>query len=395
MSGDREKQKKSGKAKKGSEPLAKSARKDASSLAFPTQLMENQIIKELRQTVQKLVVFDSLGKTLTSSLDLSEVLRIVVEKLGSLVDCKYFGLVLLDGDSNECYFEFPKEVAELKRTFPLGRGILGRALERGKGDLFNDPQRDPLFDKEVDALVVPQPMSIITLPIMSKGAVLGGLAFYREVGETPFTLEHFRVLETFSDYLAIAVENARNYRAVQDLTISDDLTKLYNSRYLYLVLEREIAQCERYKEDLAIVFIDLDNFKQVNDTNGHMVGSGLLKEFGDFLLTITRTSDVAIRYGGDEFVLVLPRTNKRDALLFVNRAIDSLRAHVFLKSKHLNIRITASFGIATFAEDGKTIDQLISAADKAMYIVKKATKDGVHAYSRPVTLIGANKARSE
>ncbi|MBN8555247.1 MAG: GGDEF domain-containing protein [Deltaproteobacteria bacterium] len=357
-------------------------------LAFPMHLTENQIIDELRQTVEKLRIFDSLGKTLTSSLDLSEVLKIVVEKLGHLVNCQHFALVFLDEASNEFFYEFPKEIADKKNSFTLGRGILGRCLERGKGELFLNPKKDPLFDAEVDALVSKNPTSLIVLPIMSRGSVLGLIAFFTEKNEKVFSIEQFRLLETFSDYLAIAVENARNFKHVQELTVTDDLTKLYNSRYLHLVLERELARGERYKEALSVVFIDIDNFKKVNDQHGHMVGSQLLKEFGEFFLSLVRLSDVAIRYGGDEFVLVLPKTTKKEAVTFVERALDTLHSHVFLKTKHLNIKATASFGIATFPEDGKTIDQIISAADKAMYYVKKGNKDGVYAAAHPITLIG-------
>lgn len=363
-------------------------------LAYPKHLAESQVVEELRQTVQKLRIFDSLGKTLTSSLDLSEVLRIVVEKLGGLVESKHFALLLVDDSSNHFYFQFPKNPDEQVKSFELGHGILGWCLERGRGALFANPIEDPLFNPEIDGMVVKEPSSMITLPIMSRGAVLGLLVFFRAKNEKIFTYEHFRLLETFSDYVAIAVENARNYKHVQELTVTDDLTKLYNSRYLHLILEREIARSERYKEDLSLVFIDLDNFKQINDRNGHMAGSTLLKEFGDFLLSAIRTSDVAIRYGGDEYVLVLPRTTKKDALVFVNRVVESLHNHVFLKTKHLNIKMTGSFGIATFPEDGKNMDQIISAADKAMYIVKKGSKDGVYAVSRPVTLIGS-KLKSE
>lgn len=370
--------------------LQKRRKKDAAeTLAFPQQLIENETIKDLRQTVQKLLVFDSLGKTLTSSLDLSEILKIVVEKLGGLLGCKHFALILLDDTSNEFYFEFPKTTADSKIAFSLGRGILGRSLERGRGDLFVDPTLNPLFDPELDGLAVKNPKSIITLPITSKGSVLGVLGFFRGEQEQPFTTENLRFVETFSDYFSIAVENARNYQKVQELTISDDLTKLYNSRYLHLVLQRELSSCERYKEDLALVFIDLDNFKSVNDQFGHMAGSQLLREFGDFLLSSIRLSDVAIRYGGDEFVLILPRTTKKEALQLVNRTRDALHSHVFLKTKHLNIKITACFGISSFVEDGKSMDDLVAAADKAMYFVKKGNKDGVYASSKPVTLIGS------
>jgi len=363
--------------------------RDPRVLTFPTHISENQVIEELRETVQKLRIFDSLGKTLTSSLDLSEILKMVVEKLGGLVNCRHFGLVLMDEASSEFCYEFPEEIAEGKHGFPLGKGIIGRSLERGKGGLFFRPLLDPAFDAEVDGLVTSHPESMITLPIMSRGSVLGLLVFFTEEGYAAFTESQFRLLETFSDYVTIAVQNARNYKLVQELTISDDLTKLYNSRYLHLVLDREIVRSERYKENLSIVFLDIDNFKDVNDQHGHMVGSNLLKEFGDFLLTCIRTSDCAIRYGGDEFVLVLPKTTKKEALHVVSRSLESLRSHVFLKGRHLNIRVTASFGISTLPEDGKTIDQLISAADRAMYTVKKSSKNGVLAYNSPITLIGS------
>lgn len=379
------------KSKSGSRSKEKkSPSKDLSALAFPPSLTENQIISELRQTVQKLRIFDSLGKALTSSLDLSEILRMIVEKLGGLIESKHFALVLLDENSSTCFFEYPSSLKD-RLTFRLNEGLMGRALERGKGGLFLNPALDPVYDRNIDGQVVPHPTSMILLPIMSKGSVLGLLAFFTNEGEPMFTDEKFRTLEVFSDYLAIAIENARNYKSVKELTVTDDLTKLYNSRYLHLVLERELARSERYKENFSLVFMDVDNFKNVNDQYGHMIGSQLIMELGNFLLSVTRTSDVAIRYGGDEFVLVLPRTTKKEAILVVSRAREALREHLFLKSKQLKVKMTASFGISTFPEDGRTIDQLIAAADRAMYLIKKGDKDGVlAANTAPITLVGSD-----
>ena len=385
MGGRRKPAKRPGKTgPSGKAPGSKSAQNSrvVHDLALPESILESKVIQELQQTVQKLLVFDSLGKTLTSSLDLTEVLGVVVEKLGQLVNCHHFALVLQDHESHEFYYEYPKNLAGLKKSIPLGRGILGRSIERGRGECLTNPYTNPLYASEIDGIVLEKPSSLMTLPILARGSVLGLLSFYRDANEAPFNHEDFRTVETFSDYLSIAVENARNYRHVQELTISDDLTKLYNARYLHLVLEREIANSSRYNEDLSLVFIDLDNFKQVNDQYGHMIGSQLLKEFGDFLLSVIRLTDVAIRYGGDEFVLILPRTNKKDAITFVERVVDRLHESVFLKSRHLHIKLTASFGISSLREDGASIDQLITAADKAMYVVKKSRKDGVHASGR-------------
>jgi len=358
---------------------------------MPESLLESRVIQELQQTVQKLLVFDSLGKTLTSSLDLTEVLGVVVEKLGQLVNCRHFALILQDFESGEFYYEYPKNLSGLKRTVALGRGLLGRSIERGRGECLTNPSANAFFSADIDAAVLEKPSSLMTLPILARGAVLGLLAFYRDADENPFSQEDFRTVETFSDYLSIAVENARNYKHVQELTISDDLTKLYNARYLHLVLEREIANSARYNEDLSLVFLDVDNFKQVNDQYGHMIGSQLLKEFGDFLLSMIRLTDVAIRYGGDEFVLILPRTSKKEAIIFVERAVDRLHDSVFLKSRHLHIKITASFGISSLREDGAGIDELITAADKAMYIVKKGHKDGLHASGRLLSVAKKQK----
>lgn len=368
--------------------------KDALDRLLPIQISENEIIRELRQTVEKLKVFDSLGKAITSSLDLKDVLKIMVERIGSLVNSKNVALLLSDSETSDAYFEHPPELKEKRLSFPLGQGILGRCMERGKGGVFIYKSNEASFDPVIDSACVQNPTSMMTLPIMSRGVVLGLLAFFTEKDEPVFTDESFRLIETFSDYLSIAVENARNYQRVRELTVTDDLTKLYNSRYLHLVLERELARSERYNENFSIVFIDLDNFKMINDQNGHMAGSLLLKEFGDYLVQIVRTSDIAIRYGGDEFVLVLPRTSKAEAIQFVTRARDQLRERLFLKARQLQIKCTASFGISTFPEDGHSIDQLISAADKAMYIVKKGAKDGVHAYTRPATLIKGERSSS-
>ncbi len=356
-------------------------------LGLPPQVQENEIIQELRQTVEKLKVFDSLGKAITSSLDLKEVLRILSEKLGALVHTRHVALLMVNSETSDIYFEYPTELKDKLCSFPLGQGILGRSIERGRGGVFYPTQEGSLFDPTVDALYLENPSSIMTLPIMSRGSVMGLIAFFTGPEQKPLDESSYRLVETFSDYLSIAVENARNFQKVRELTVTDDLTKLYNSRYLHLVLERELARSERYSENFSLVFIDLDNFKMVNDQNGHMAGSLLLKEFGDYLVQCIRTSDIAIRYGGDEFVLLLPRTTKVEATTFVTRCRDVLREHTFLKSRNLSIRCTASFGISTFPEDGRTTDLLISAADKAMYMVKRGSKDGVMAYTKPETLI--------
>ncbi|TVQ81282.1 MAG: sensor domain-containing diguanylate cyclase [Bradymonadales bacterium] len=370
------------KAKSKNKPSSASKRpaRSLKDLAYPKHLIENEVIEELRNTVDRLQILDSLGKMLTSCLDLSEILQTVVEKVGHLLGSKQLGLVLMGQRSKQFYFQYPRRKTEDDpQRYDVGRGLVGRCLESGKAELIHNPCEDPQFDREVDSYIAEEASSMLLLPIISKGRALGVLVVVTLKDREPLEESSLKLAETMIDYLAIAVENSIHYQRVQDLTITDDLTQLYNSRYLPIILEREIARSKRYGEELSMVFLDLDNFKSVNDQYGHIAGSRLLTEFGDFLFQHIRSSDIGIRYGGDEFVLVLPRTPKKDAVLFVERAIQDLHKKDFLTEHGLQIKQTASFGVSTFPEDGEGVDQIIAAADRAMYQVKRGSKDGVYA----------------
>jgi diguanylate cyclase (GGDEF)-like protein len=192
-----------------------------------------------------------------------------------------------------------------------------------------------------------------------------------------FKVEDLNLLITLADYTAIAIENAKYFQKVQDLTITDDVTSLYNSRYLHRFLEYESERARRYKTSLSLIFLDIDDFKKVNDTHGHLCGSKLLKEIGDVLLSKTRKVDMACRYGGDEFVIVLPHTSKDDAFNVAKKIKNSLKKKMFLKDDGLKIKITASFGVASIPSDSEDSIGLIRLADNAMYRVKGLSRDDV------------------
>jgi diguanylate cyclase (GGDEF)-like protein len=385
--------KKNRKHLKTTKGLVKSRHRKASSkLAYPAHLNENEVIEELKLTVQKLRTFDALGKTLTSSLELSQVIQNIVQQIGSLVKCEHVSLVLHNPTIKRFCFEYPDQGdKKAANSFEAGEGILGSCLEVGRGELIHDsPKKDPRYNAKIDGRVFKDAKSMMTIPIITRGNAIGVLALATDNNHASFTNEDLQMVETFSDYISIAIDNSLNFNQVRELTIQDDVTRLYNSRYLQLVLERELARSNRYGDDLSIVFIDIDDFKKVNDSNGHLYGSELLKEFGEFMIECLRTSDVAIRYGGDEFILVLPSTNKENSLRTVNRILTSLRSHNFLESKGKKIKMTASFGIASFGDDGKTMHELIEAADKAMYYVKRGAKNSVYTANRPATLAGTH-----
>ena len=180
----------------------------------------------------------------------------------------------------------------------------------------------------------------------------------------------------------IAIENARNFRRVQELTITDEHTGCFNARHLRAQLEQEVRRSQRFHHPLSLVFLDLDHFKNVNDTYGHLVGSALLKEVGELLVASSRQLDLVFRYGGDEFSLMLVETDPDGAMTIARRIRDAFRSRRFMQSHGLEIRLTASLGVATFPDHARSATDLIRAADFAMYASKAQGRDDVRLAER-------------
>jgi len=178
------------------------------------------------------------------------------------------------------------------------------------------------------------------------------------------------------DILREAVKNIIRMEKIKALTIIDEVTGLFNTRHLFSVLDQAVIHSSRYYTEFALIFLDIDHFKNVNDSNNHLIGSQLLKKIGEVMLEALRKVDLVFRYGGDEFVVFLPHTPKRNSRLVVERIRDKIRNHTY-KIDGVELKITASFGVACFPEDGSTVKELIEKADKAMYLVKKSTRDGI------------------
>ena len=222
--------------------------------------------------------------------------------------------------------------------------------------------------------------TVVAFPLVSRQRVVGvliGLDPQPSATAPAFGSPVLTALRKVLEPAAIALDNALAVKKAEELSVTDDLTHLNNSRYLNLVLRREAKRASRSGRPLSLLFIDLDGFKNVNTYHGHLAGSKALVEAAAIVKGSARETDVAARYGGDEFSVILPDTGREGAVAVAERIRDRFRAFRFLQSEGLAIRVTASIGVATLPDVAGSAEELLRAADKAMYKVKHSGKDGV------------------
>jgi diguanylate cyclase (GGDEF)-like protein len=326
-------------------------------------------------------VLADAAKTLTSTLDSHGVLRGVMQALEEILKPQHWSLLLLDEAKNELYFEIAVgEAADKIKNLRLkvGEGIAGWVMAKGEPLLVPKVADDPRFSRKMDDASDFQTAAVLCVPLVSYGKRLGVIELVKPAADSePFTAEHLQVLAPIADFAAIAIENARAFKRVEELTVVDEWTTLYNARYLRRCLADEVTRAQRYGRELSVVFLDLDGFKAVNDTHGHGFGSAFLKHLGTLLRSAIRETDRAVRYGGDEFVVVMPETPRPGALVLAERLRDVLAQATVVAESGARVAVTASFGVASFPDDAKGATELLEAADRAMYTAKAAGKNRV------------------
>ena len=332
----------------------------------------------------EVTVFHELAKTLTSSLQLDQVLRTIMEKINEILRPDTWSLLLMDLDKNELYFQIAtgQGADALKDVrIKVGQGLAGWVAQTGEVVVVPDTAKDSRFFAQVDERTKLETRSIVAVPVRFRDQCLGVIELINCMGPEGFSARDLALLEALADYAAIAIENARHVQRIHELTITDDCTSLYNARHLNFMLDTEIYRSHRYAFEFSLIFIDLDHFKNINDTYGHLMGSKLLSEIGQAIKDKCRLIDLAFRYGGDEFVVLLPQTSKENALGVARRLHKLIREMVWLKEPGLNVNLTASVGIASYPNDSRTKAELLHLADEAMYLVKNTTRDSVAAAS--------------
>ncbi len=338
-----------------------------------------RVKQELRSLRARIERRDTLVETVRgahATLEPHKVAAWIVQQACEWMPAPCWALVAADLEGQ------PAILADEGFTEDIARSLWGAAcwvMKHGK-ELFS---ADLTKDSRVSGQVAG---SVVAFPLLGRGKIVGALVGLDPIPSSSMpalTAGTLNALRSILEPQAIALENALTVQRAESLSVTDDLTRLYNSRYLNQVLRRETKRASRNGRPLSLVFVDLDGFKQVNDRHGHLAGSKALVEAAGLIRGCARETDVVARFGGDEFSLILPDTGRDGAMSVAVRIRERVAEHPFLATDGLAVRLTASVGIATLPDVAGSADELIRAADIAMYRVKEAGKNGIQVAQEP------------
>lgn len=254
---------------------------------------------------------------------------------------------------------------------PCGMGPSGRSIAEQKTVIVNAIADEPSFAPWRQEALRHHLASSAAFPLVFKNTTLGTMGVYSRV-KNAFDGQQVQLLSELAANLAFGIMALRDRRQVEELSVTDALTGLYNRRRLSEALSSEYARFERYGQGFSIVLLDIDHFKNVNDTFGHPAGDAVLQAFAAILKNSSRNPDILGRWGGEEFLVILPDTDRAAALRFAERVRCAVEGYVF----PIETRLTASLGVAAITQ-GEALHDLIQRADRALYRAKEAGRNRV------------------
>ena len=339
-----------------------------------------ELYDRTKKKVKELSLLYEVGAAIASTLDLEEMLHKAAHLIKMSLDCSYIAIFLKEPTKDGIVlraFSGSSEVSPTRAKIRLGvDGLIGWSMVGRRSILVEDVEKQPRYLEGIEEI-----KSELVVPLLKEGKVLGAMDMGSEVFGA-FTQESIQPMEQLASQLSIAIQNITLYERVGVLAITDDLTKLHNSRYCQMFLQKAEGMAKASGNPLSLIFLDADYFKEINDTYGHHFGAAALVEIADRIREILREDYVASRYGGDEYVIMMPNTNFDEAMKWADKLRRQVADRPFLTDKNLNHRLTISLGVATYPDCADTAWDLLVKADKAMYEVKETGRNGVHAAPR-------------
>jgi diguanylate cyclase (GGDEF)-like protein len=333
-------------------------------------ICNRQTVLSLRRKVEVLQTLNEVVQAINSSLKPKEILNTIMEKAAELIRAEGWSVLLTDAKTNELVFEAASGKAGKKllgMRLKIGQGVAGWVARYGKSLIVPDVAKDPRFYSGVDEKTKFTTKSVLCVPMRSRDRIIGVVEVVNKIGADQFTQDDYEIFENVVAHLTIALEKAQMYRKMEEASQIDDLTQLYNTRYCNRFLDNFLLERKDRRGIISLVFLDIDFFKLVDDNFGHLVGSETLKIVGERMTRVVRKNDVIIRYGGDEYIVLLPNTDKKTAAIIAERIRKEISREPFYAFGNKKFSISVTLGVATYPKDAKSRDELIGKADRAMY----------------------------
>jgi len=331
----------------------------------------NNISMSISNELERLTEINELAKQINSTLELSQIIQHTIKGLPGLLHAEKCTIFLYDAKTEELelaahnHYDMDRKMdikisvhgsKLISQVFQMGHSVLIRDIEKE----FGVKNRSKYRSKS----------SMITM-LQSGDNILGIININDKSNGEEFNEWDFSMAQNINEHLATAISNAKLFSQTRRLSITDGLTDLYTHRYFQETLAREISRSSRYKKPLALMMVDIDHFKSVNDTYGHQAGDYILQGLSSMMKELFRQSDYACRYGGEEFTIILTDTDRDRGISSAERLRKTMEEKVFKFAEH-EIKVTISIGLSGY-EDGMHKQVMIEKADKALY---KAKRDG-------------------
>jgi diguanylate cyclase (GGDEF)-like protein len=320
----------------------------------------------------KLSFFSAIGTAIASCRTLTETLQAVMDHIGRVFAPEHWSLLLRNRTTGELTFEVVTGSAaeDLKGwTLRKGQGIAGWIADNARPVIISDVREDSRFDGTIDASIGFTTRSIIGVPLVTRGEVFGVIELVNKINGNPFTALELKMLTTIADFAAIAIERAYYIRVLKRVAAVDPLTKVFNRRVIARQLEREKDRVKRHGSRFSVIMVDLDNFKVINDTYGHATGDRILTSVADIIVNSVRKVDVVARFGGDEFLVLLPDSDRAAA----ERAGERIQSQIDRGNMTADPPFSITMGIHEGNED--TVDDIMELVDAELYRRKGARRE--------------------
>ena len=344
-------------------------------------------VEQIKRANREVFALYSLARDFGSELDLDEIFPLFTQKVREFIPFDTAAVYLLDDDGQSAkaaYVDGIHKTDLTGKTISVGEGLTGYVLEERKPAESDEPGRDfALSHADLEQVY----LTMASVPLIAEDKLLGVISLYSSEASR-YHDEDLRLLETVSRIAADAISKSLEHAVTETYALTDPMTGLPNARSLQIHFDKEVKRASRSEGSFQLLVLDLDGFKNVNDTHGHKVGDRMLKEIGAIMKSQLREYDFLSRYGGDEFVAIVPDTDSTDVMELARRIEETVNNFSLVVSDEENASVGVSVGTACFPIHGETFDQIINSADKAMYLTK-----GFHR-KRAAAESGGRKMRS-